>query len=227
LEERRGTVKRDDASQGFFITGAAVIALLVLMVSVALAEPGVIKYTPNMTVKSLAGRPDADLVELKNGRRVSVGDLRRLDAAAQKMRAPRVDRMPAVLKVKPTTTGIKINNAADLAAALKLPDSTTVQLPSGRLATVGQIKLVQPLIEKRLGHSLTMVLQRPNLSGPAIKVNKDTTRAQWEDILKRPDNTVLESPNGKRITVGEAKQYLAKNPKAMPSAAPALAPRLH
>lgn len=213
-------MKKDDASQKFFLTGLAVIALLVLMVSAALAEPGFIKYAPNMTVNSLAGRPNTDLVELKNGRRVSVGDLRRLDAAAQKMRAPRVDRMPAVLKVKPAATGTKINNAADLAAALKLPDGATVQLPSGRLATVGQIKLVQPLIEKRLGHSLTMVLQRPNLSGPAIKVNKDTTRAQWEDILKRPDNTVLESPNGKRITVGEAKQYLAKNPKAIPGAAP-------
>jgi hypothetical protein len=135
--------------------------------------------------------------------------------------------MPAALKMKPAATGTKINNAADLAAALKLPDNTTVQLPSGRLATVGQIKLVRPLIEKRLGHSLAMVQQRPNLTGPAIKVNKNTSRAQWEDILKKPDATVLESPNGKRITVGEAKQYLAKNPKAMPNAAPTLAPRLH
>jgi hypothetical protein len=220
-------MKKDDLSQRFFLTGTAVVALLVLTIGAALAEPDIVKYTPNMTVNSLAGRSDTDLVELKNGRRVSVGDLRRLDTAAQKMRAPKIDRMPAVLKVKPAATGIKINNAADLAAALKLPDNATVQLPSGRFATVGQIKLVQPLVEKRIGHSLTMMVQRPNLSGPSIKITKGTTRAQWESILKRPDNTVLESPNGKRITVGEAKQYLAKNFKAMPSAAPALAPRSH
>jgi hypothetical protein len=225
--ERREVMKRDDLSQRFFLTGTAVVALFLLMIGAALAEPSIVKYTPNMTVKSLAGRPDTDLVELKNGHRVSAGDLRRLDAAAQKMRAPKVDRMPAVLKVKPAATGIKINNAADLAAALKLTDNATVQLPSGRFATVGQIKLVQPLVEKRIGHSLTMVVQRPNLSGPSIKITKGTTRAQWESILKRPDNTVLESPSGKRITVGEAKQYLAKNLKAMPSAAPALAPRSH
>jgi hypothetical protein len=220
-------MKRDAVLQEFFVMGTAAIAVALLMIGAALAEPGIVKYTPNMTVKSLAGQPDTDLVELKNGRRVSVGDLRRLDVAAQKMRAPKVDRMPAVLKVKPAATGIKINNAADLAAAFKLPDNATVKLPSGRLATVGQIKLVQPLVEKRIGHSLTMVVQRPNLSGPSIKITKGTTRAQWEDILKKPDNTVLESPNGKRITVGEAKQYLAKNFKAMPSAAPALAPRSH
>ncbi len=220
-------MKRNDKSYAFFLTGVSAIAVFLLMTGTVSAEPAIVKYTPNMTVKSLAGRPDTDLVELRNGRRVSVGDLRRLDAAAQKMRAPRVDRMPAALKVKPAATGTKIRNAADLAAALKLPDNTTVQLPSGRLATVGQIKLVQPLIEKRLGHSLAMVQQRPNLTGPAIKINKNTTRAQWEDILKKPDATVLESPNGKRITVGEAKQYLAKNPKAMPNAAPALAPRVH
>jgi hypothetical protein len=220
-------MKRDAVLQEFFVMGTAAIAVALLMIGAALAEPGIVKYTPNMTVKSLAGQPDTDLVELKNGRRVSVGDLRRLDVAAQKMRAPKVDRMPAVLKIKPAATGIKINNAADLAAAFKLPDNATVKLPSGRLATVGQIKLVQPLVEKRIGHSLTMVVQRPNLSGPSIKITKGTTRAQWEDILKKPDNTVLESPNGKRITVGEAKQYLAKNFKAMPSAAPALAPRSH
>jgi len=220
-------MKRDAVLQEFFVMGTAAIAVFLLMIGAALAEPGIMKYTPNMTVKSLAGRPDTDLIELKNGRRVSVGDLRRLDTAAQKMRAPKIDRMPAVLKVKPAATGIKINNAADLAAALKLPDNATVQLPSGRFATVGQIKLVQPLVEKRIGHSLTMMVQRPNLSGPSIKITKGTTRAQWESILKRPDNTVLESPNGKRITVGEAKQYLAKNFKAMPSAAPALAPRSH
>lgn len=213
-------MKRDDVSQGHFLTVAAAIAVFLLMIGAALAEPGIVKYTPDMTVNSLAGRPDTDLGELKNGRRVSLGDLRRLEAAAQKMRAPKVDLMPAVLKLKPAATGTPVKTAADLVAALKLPDNATVQLPSGRLATVGQIKLVQPLVEKRLGHSLAMVVQRPNLTGPAIKIMKGTTRAQWEDILKKPDTTVLESPNGKRITVGEAKQYLAKNNTAIPGAAP-------
>jgi hypothetical protein len=113
-------MKRDAVLQEFFVMGTAAIAVFLLMIGAALAEPGIVKYTPNMTVKSLAGRLDTDLVELKNGRRVSVGDLRRLDAAAQKMRAPKVDLMPAVLKVKPAATGIKINNAADLAAAAGL-----------------------------------------------------------------------------------------------------------
>jgi hypothetical protein len=215
-------MKRDDLSQTFFLTGTAVVTLLVLTIGAALAEPGIVKYTPNMTVNSLAGRSDTDLVELPNGQRVKVGTIRNFEAAAKIMRTPRIDRTPATLKHLPDANNVKINikNATDLSAALKMPDSATVRLPSGRLATIGQIKFVQPLVERRIGHSITMVAQRPSLTGPAIKIMKGTTRAQWEDILKKPDNTVLESPNGKRITVGEAKQYLAKNFKAMPSAAP-------
>jgi hypothetical protein len=32
---------------------------------------------------------------------------------------------------------------------------------------------------------------------------------QWEDIFRnKPDSTVLESPNGTRITLGELKEYM-------------------
>jgi len=138
-----------------------------------------------------------------------LGDVRRLTATAQKMRsAAPGSRLPAALKMKPAATGIRVNNAADLAAALKRSDNETVQLPSGRLATVGQIKLVQPLVEKRLGRKLTAVPSRPNLAGPAIKISKSTTKDEWKGIFQKPDSTVLESPNGTRITVGELKQAL-------------------
>jgi hypothetical protein len=182
----------------------------------------IIKHTQNMKLKSLADRPDTDIVEFKNGRHISLGDLRRLDASVQKMRAPRVDKMPAVLKVKPNANNVKMrmNSASDLASALKLSDNETVQLPSGRLATVGQIKLVQPLVEKRLGHSLASLLQRSNLSGPAIKITSATTKDQWIDIWNKPDATVLEAPDGQRFTVGEAKQYMASKFKTAPSAGP-------
>jgi hypothetical protein len=183
------------------------------------------KFTPNITVSSLAGRPDSDLVELQSGRRVTVGTLRRLDALAQKMRAatPRVARDTATLRVKPAATGTPLHNAADLAAALKRPDNETVQLPSGRRVTVGQIKLLQPFIEKKLGRPLTALPQRPNRTGPAIKITSQPDRAAaekyWRDILlQKPDSTVLENTKGERITVGELKQYFAARAKARPAA---------
>lgn len=167
----------------------------------------VIQYTPGLTIESLSGRPDTDLVQFPKGKPMTVGQIRRLQASAARLRAPRVDRTPEVLRHKPAPTGMPLRNASDLKEALKRPDTETVQFPSGRTATVGQIRLVRPLVEKRLGgRSLDSLMQRPSLSGPAIKVSKATTRKEWTDILKKPDTTVVETQSGKRATVGEIKE---------------------
>jgi hypothetical protein len=185
------------------------------------AIANIIKYTPNMTVKALAGRLDSDLVEFSSGRRISVGMLRSLEAAQQKMlESVPGRRLPVALKVKPAATGTIVRTSADINAALQRPDSDTVQFPSGRLATVGQMKFVQPLVEKKLGKKLSMLPQGPNLSGPGIeiiKISNATTQSNWKIIFQKPDSTVIESPNGKRITVGDLKQAMAKSTKSMPN----------
>jgi hypothetical protein len=170
----------------------------------------VLKHTPSMRTSDLAGRPDTDLVEFADGRRVSVGALRRLAAAAPKLRASGTYRVPAALRAAPAASGTRIDSAADLTAALARADSETVRLPSGRLATVGQIRFVLPRVPGRLA--------RPGPPGPAIKVSRSTTADGWKGILQKPDGTVLESPNGTRITVGELKQALAGTGKSAPPA---------
>jgi hypothetical protein len=173
-------------------------------------QPGILKHTPSMRLTDLAGRPDTDVVEFSGGRRMSVGALRRLAAAAQKLRAPGTYRMPAALRTRPAAAGTRVDTPADLTAALKGADNETVRLPSGRLATVGEIRFVLPKVPGRLA--------RPSLSGPAIKVSKNTTADAWKGILQQPDATVLESPNGTRMTVGELKQALAGSGKTAPPA---------
>jgi hypothetical protein len=189
-------------------------------------NPNIIKYNSTITAQSLAGRPDSDFVEFSNGRRLRVRDIRRLQTVQQKMMAANPGRLlPAALKVKPASKGRLLNTQADIVAALKRPDSETVQLPSGRLVTVGQIKFVQPLVEKRLGRSLAQINQS-NLEGPAIKITKTTTKSEWINILRMPDSTVLESPNGKRITLGKLKQEMTQKRKIAPvKTAPALTPK--
>jgi hypothetical protein len=171
----------------------------------------ILKHAPTMRVSDLAGRPDTDLLEFADGRRVSVGALRRLAAATQKLRAPGTYRMPAALQARPAASGTPVGSAADLTAALKRADSETVRLPSGRLATVGQIRFVLPKVPGRLA--------RPSPPGPIIKVSRSTTGDEWKEILKKPDATALESPNGTRMTVGELKQALAGSGKSAPPAA--------
>lgn len=155
----------------------------------------------------LNAESDGVRVELQDGRRLKVGDIRRLTTLTRKAReATPGSRMPQALKLKPAAQGTPVRNADDIAAALERPDGDTLQLPSGKTMTVGLLKLVREDVERRLGRSLTAGKVRPDLSGPAVKVQSGT---DWKNILQRPDDTVLESPGGKRITVGELKQVLA------------------
>jgi hypothetical protein len=169
------------------------------------ANAGVLKFSPALTQSAVLARPDSDLVEFPNGKRVRVGELRRLDTWASKARSTPARPFPAALRTKPARTGQRVDDIAALSGALKQPDSTTLRLQTGRLATVGQIKFVLPKVEESVGHSLSVAPVRRNLSGPAVKV---TAKSDWKDILKRPDGTVLEGPDGQRITVGELKQVL-------------------
>jgi hypothetical protein len=170
----------------------------------------VVKFDPGLQSGAILARPDTDFVEMPDGRRIKVGDIRRLSGHAQRMQAA-AGQHSAALRVKPAATGTPVNNAADLAAALKRSSGETVTLPSGRRATVAQIKLVQPYVEKRTGRSLMAATsQRPSLSGPAVKV---TAQSDVKSILQRPDSAVLEAPDGTRITVGELKQAFAKGGK--------------
>lgn len=173
------------------------------------AASGTLKFDAALSSNAILSRPDSDRVQLPNGRHVRVGDIRRLSALAQKMQAKPGAMAAPALAAKPAATGIRVSNAAELAAALKRPDGDTVVLPSGRRATVGQLRFVQPYVEKKTGRALASpAAQRPNLSGPAIKV---TAQSDFRDLLKRPDATVLEAPNGTRITVGELRQALARS----------------
>lgn len=176
------------------------------------AAANLVKYTPNLRVGSLAGRADSDLVEFPNGKRMRVGELRRLEAWGRKARNSPRRQFPVALGTAPSASGKRVNNAPELAAALKLSDNETVVLPSGRRATVGMIKFVQPQVERKLGRSLAAAQQRPGLTGPAIKVHGGTTKEEWQKIVQKPDNTVVESPGGIRITVGELKQELRAAP---------------
>ncbi len=173
----------------------------------ATANANIVKFSPNLTSSAIQARADTDLVEMPNGRRLKVGDIRRLSTLAQRMQAPAASRSSAAMRSLPAATGTRVGDAAELASALKRGDAETVTLPSGRRATVAQIRFVQAHVEKKIGRSLAAVpTSRPSLSGAAIKV---TAQSDFKDILQKPAATVLESPDGTRITVGELRQSLA------------------
>jgi hypothetical protein len=216
-------MKKDAGTKLVFRAVAGGVALLLLMAGVAFAQspagqPNIIKHTPTMRMADLAGRPDTDRVQFSNGRSVKVGDLRKLALVQQRVMAARPgSKRSPLLTAHPNADNIKmqIRSGFDLGEALKRPnDGDTVQLPSKRLVTVGQIKFIREG-EKRLGRTFIPVSERPGISGPFTAVSSSTTKDEWKVILqKSSDKTVLKSQNGTRVTVGELKQELAKIFKA-------------
>ena len=179
----------------------------------AASQQHIIKLQRNLPPNALQGRPDTDLVELSSGKRMKVGDIRRITAIAHRNKnlTPK-SQEPQALKLRPATTGgVPLRSKADLNTALQQrADSETVILPSGRRTTVAMLKMVQPQVEERRKLLRPAAIQRPNLSGPAIRVTADS---DWYAILKQPDSAILETARGKRITVGELKQGLSHSGK--------------
>jgi hypothetical protein len=173
------------------------------------ASAHLIPWHRGMRISTLAGRPDSDFVVFSDQRRMRVGALRKIEAAAQQMRGASTARaLPPGLIARPAATGTPVTDAADLATALKRGGTDTLELPSGQTLTAAQLRFLQPEVEKKLGRRLDAVPARPVLTGPAIKVPKGISEEEWQKLLQKPDNTILESPSGKRVTVGEIKQQL-------------------
>jgi hypothetical protein len=182
--------------------------------SPAASTANVVPYRSNLTNAELNARAATDVVEFADGRRVRVGDLRKLAAVAKRMHAGSASGgTAAVLRAKPAAQGgTPVRNGAELAQSLDRPDSETLVLPSGRRLTVGQLKLLQPRIEKQLGRSLTSVPKRQlATSGTAVKVGANP---DWKKIFAMPDATLLEAPNGARISVKELKADLATHSRS-------------
>lgn len=181
-------------------------------------SPPVIRYSPTLSLHQLQHQPDSARVELSDGSRISLGEVRRMTRTAQKARLnPPGSLLPPEFKPKPAATGgIPVRTRADLDQALHRPDSDTVLLPSGKRITVGMLKLLKPQIDeaqrRKAPHGAAV--HRPSLTGPAIKVSATT---DWYAILQKPDATVLETAHGKRITVGELKQSIASGSLRTPA----------
>jgi len=176
----------------------------------------VIRFTPSIPPGSLLARSDGDVIEFSLGQRMTVADFKRLNATVQRMRGPTPGtRTKSVWSIKPASSGPRVDASSDLAGLLKHQDNETLQLPSGRRITVGQLRVLRPLLEKRLGRPLDQLPRRPSLSGPAIKVTANTN---FKELLQRPDSDVIESPHGVRMTVGELKHALASAKAVSPPA---------
>lgn len=164
----------------------------------------VIRYTPGMKPELLRVQPDSAMLVFPNGKQMSLGELRRLTTLGKQMRSTARKPLPPALAARAAARGTRVSSADDLRAALARPDSDTIELPSGRRMTVSQLKFVMPQVERALGRPLGAA------GAGNDRVIQVDTRSDWKTILQMPDATLLQTPNGTRVTVGDIKSELRK-----------------
>ena len=172
----------------------------------------VIRYTPGMQADALRGQPDSAMVMFPSGKQMSLGQIRQLKALGQRMRTTVRKPLPAPLLARPAARGTRVATTDELRAALSRPDSDTIELPSGRRMTVGQLKFVMPQVEQALGRPLGA----GGAAASPARVLPVDSRSDWKSILQMPDTTLLQTPNGTRVTVGDIKQALREESTTRP-----------
>lgn len=164
------------------------------------AQPAnVIRLEGNATSAQLAPMPATQLVEFPNGLRLSAADVRSLAPIADRLRRSSASRS-GVLRQPLTGPVVAIKPGTTMNEVINAPDNALLQMPDGRKVSVAQFKSVQG----QLRTSAVTTGTRAQRNGPAVRVERGTRLAE---LLKRPDTDILESPGGKRITVGELRRF--------------------
>lgn len=168
----------------------------------------IVRVSRGVRTADLAALKDDQLIETPSGARLSMGRLRAIQTAFAQARAHTAVRRTGEFAILPPAKqiGAPPKPGETAAEILARPPSDVIRLPSGHSITVAQLRLMVPYIKHHFGIDPTRAPKRPGLTGPAAKVTK------WTDLklLPRnaPDDTIIESPSGTRITLGELKVEL-------------------
>lgn len=200
---------------------AAVLLLTLAVVVCAPAQTAstngvhMLQYAPGMSMKTLAGHADSEVVAFPNGLHITVKQMRQAQDTARVLMAKRQHQeFPLALRTQPTATGTRITSGADISAALRRNSgSETLQLPSGKTITTGQLQLMQAQIEARTGRKLTEIQPRPTLAQANIILKPNTGKeALHKQLTGLKDSDIVATPSGKVVSVGEVRQYFRTIP---------------
>lgn len=183
-----------------------------VQVPVQVSKTPIIKLAPGQSLMTMeSGLKDDQVIETASGTRMTVGRVRAMQAALtharQKAPAPAGFALLPLSKASPVSLTVGETSAQLLAR----PATQVVRFDSGRTASVAQLQAMVPYIQQHYGINLNNPSPgtRPPLTGPAIKINS------VDDLKKLPANapasTILESPSGTRVTLGEVRGTLANS----------------
>ena len=186
------------------------------------AKPA-IEAKPGQSLASLASAPAGSRVRIGN-RTVRADFLAKVQSLRAKLSTKRTPKpMPNSLQyAKAKADGVVGQHGLTIAAALKRPGNEVIQVGS-RKYSAEQLRQFdaalraskrEPLgLAERAGAmnkgmtKASVAPKSPAATGPRLAVTKATP---IQRMLAKPDDTVLQSPSGKTVTVGQVKQYMAR-----------------
>jgi hypothetical protein len=172
---------------------------------------------PGQSLKTLATAPVGTRVQLPSGKIVQSQDLGKIQNIYAKLSVNR-SITPIPRQVTNAQPQAVVGQGITLAEAMKRPANDVIQIGSHKY-TAEKLRQIDGLLKasprdprgllERAGSSPTAGRAGttpiiPN--GPRLKMQRGTS---VNEMLTKPDNTVLESPSGKIITVAQLKQYMA------------------
>ena len=184
----------------------------------AQVQPGqVVRLRSGARIQDIAQLRNDQVLETPSGRHITVARFRQIMGAFQQARqrtsAPRAQGFailaPAIGPGQPRRRG---ETAAQLLAR---PPTDVIRMSNGHTVTVAQLRAMAPYVQKTYGLNFYGPQSggRPRLDGPAIRIN---SVAQLKSIPpSTPDSTVLETPKGTRITVGELRNAMKQKARSL------------
>lgn len=169
------------------------------------------------SIKTLAAAPAGTRIVLPGGKVTRAEDMVKLQSIYAKLSEPRTVK-PIPQSMPNATAQVVVGQGTTLADALKRPAGDVIQIGS-RKYTAEQLRQIDALL-KASPRDPRGLLERSRSAnaagrtgtpisiptGPRIKLQRGTS---IQEMLAKPDATVLESPSGKTISVGQLKQYMA------------------
>lgn len=177
-----------------------------------------VQITKQTSMNQIRALPDHAQIRTPNGRVMSAQRFKTLAdaiAAARKISPAGKPHPQFAFSRTQANAQVQLKPGVNLKEIAKRPDNDVLQLPDGRKITVGDLKKLSVIQQKRTGQSLLDVkpaAQRPSREGPAIKVN---SKAELNKLADKPDSTILESRTGKRITLGELRAHAKAQGRAV------------
>jgi len=180
----------------------------------------VVRVKGSISSSQLTQLSSEQLIETSNGKRIKVGSYRQLQQYFSAGAASGGVRHEMQVPILQTAhgKGSPIVRGTTPQQLLSRPDTDLIQLSSGNTVSVAQLKALVPYVERVYGVQLHGVAaSRSVYSGPASHIQ---TAADLKNFKNAPDSTVLESPKGTRVTLGDLRHALGLTPQHMGAVLP-------